>query len=279
MLEGRLQKRYSSLTRSQKKVATFFLSQGEEAAFLTISHLARRLKTSEATILRFSRSIGYQGYPHLQKDLQDWIKQKISPPQALQKAIVKERGQDIYSRIFEIDRQNLNETREANGNEVINRAVEEVIRARKIGIVGFRSSHSIAALLSFFLGQVRKGCELLDISLGNLPNQLIDYGIKDLLVGISFPRYASRTLEILKYGQKAGCTILAITESPVSPIGQMADLALVAGNKSSSYFNSFASAVTLINCLVAGVSLRSKNSVEVLKSVNRIVDDWKLLLI
>jgi len=119
----------------------------------------------------------------------------------------------------------------------------------------------------------------LDIGLGNLANQFIDYGSKDLLVSISFPRYASRTLHILKYGQNAGCKIIVITDSPVSPIGQIADLALVAGNKSSTYLNSFTSAVTLINCLVAGVSLRSKNSVEVLQAVNRIVDDWKFLLI
>ena len=124
-----------------------------------------------------------------------------------------------------MDLRNLDETWEANGNEVIDRAVEEMIRARKVGIVGFRSSHSIAALLAFFLGQVRKGCELLDIGLGNLPNQFIDYGSEDLLVVISFPRYASRTLHILKYGQNAGCKIIVITDSPVSPIGQTADLA------------------------------------------------------
>jgi len=279
MLKDRLRKRYQFLTKAQKKVAEFFLAQGEEAAFLSISHLAHQVKTSEATILRFARAIGYRGYLELQRDLQNWVRQKISPPQVLQQAIVRGSRNDIYSRIFEMDRRNLSETQKANSKDQIEKAVKEIIKARKIGIIGFRSSHAVAYLLFFFIGQVRKDCELLDSNLGSLPSQLINYGVGDLLIGISFPRYASITLDILKYGKKVGCKIMAITDNPVSPIGQISDLVLVAGHKSSTYFNSFSSAVTLINCLVAGLSLRSKVSVKVLESVDQIVADWKFLLI
>jgi len=279
MLGERLRKRYPLLTKNQKKVAEFFLAQGEEAAFLSISDLARLVKTSEATILRFARAIGYRGYIELQRDLQNWVKQKISPSKVLQQAIVRGGRNDIYSRIFEMDMRNLSETQNANSKEQIEKAVNEIISARKIGIIGFRSSHAMAYLLFFFIGQVRKNCELLDSNLGSLPSQLINYGVEDLLIGISFPRYASITLDILKYGKKVGCRIMAITDNPVSPIGQIADLVLVAGHKSSTYFNSFSSAVTLINCLVAGLSMRSKVSVKVLKSVDQIVADWKFLLI
>ncbi|MBU1208664.1 MAG: MurR/RpiR family transcriptional regulator [Proteobacteria bacterium] len=279
MLAERLQKSYQFLTKQQKKVADFLLSQGPEAAFLSAAQLANQVKASQATIVRFSRSIGYGGYVDLQKDLQSWIKKEISPPQALQKAIAKDRGWDIYSEIFAMDIQNLSETQKANSKEILNRAVEEIIRAKRIGFTGFRSSHSLAYLLCFFIGQVRKNCDLLEISLGNLPNQLINYGSRDLLIGISFPRYSSSTLDILRHGKKVGCKIMAITDNPVSPIGQISDLVLIAGHKSSTYFNSFSSTVTLINCLVAGVSLRNRNSVKVLKSVDQIVNDWRFLLI
>ena len=279
MLEERLQKKYSSLTRSQKKVAAFFLSQGEEAAFLTISHLARRLKTSEATIIRFARAAGYQGYPDLQKELQDSVRQKISPARVLQETMVKGKRPDIYSRTFEVDIHNLHDTKNGNSKEAIDRAVREIIDARRIGVTGFRSSHAMAYLLFFLLGQVRKNCELLDITQGSLPNQLIGYNLQDLIIGISFSRYAAQTLDIFKYGKMAGCKTLAITDSPISPIGGIADIVLIASSKSSTYFNSFASSVTLINCLVAGVSLRSRKSVRRLKAVNQIVDDWKLLIL
>jgi DNA-binding MurR/RpiR family transcriptional regulator len=277
MLEERLRKKYPHLTKSQKKVANFFLNQGEEAAFLSISDLARLVHASESTIIRFSRAAGYQGYPGLQKELQSWIRKKISPDQVLQQAIAKEGKKDIYSQIFETDIRNLTETQERNHQEVIDRAVKEMIKAKKIGITGFRSSHAMAYLLFFFIGQVRKNVALLDASLGILPSTLISYGAGDLLLGISFARYGAPTLDILKYGKRAGCKILALTDSPISPIGQIADIVLIAGGQSSTYFNSFASAVSLINCLVAGVSLKSQHSVKVLKAINEILDEWKLL--
>jgi DNA-binding MurR/RpiR family transcriptional regulator len=278
MLEESLRKKYQFLTKNQKKVAESFLSWGDEVAFLSISDLARQMKTSESTIVRFARSIGYQGYRELQKELQGRIKQRISPPQALQKAISRERGKDMYSKIFAMDIGNLGWTQKGNGEKKIDRAVEAILGARKVGITGFRTSHAMAYLLSFFLGQVRKDCELLAPSPGILPNQLIHYGPQDLVIGISFPRYGAPTLDILKYAKKAGCKILSITDTPISPVGQISDLVLVAGHKSSTYFNSFSGAVTLINCLVAGVSLKSRHSVEVLKNVTQIAEGWKFLL-
>jgi DNA-binding MurR/RpiR family transcriptional regulator len=104
------------------------------------------------------------------------------------------------------------------------------------------------------------------------------YGAKDLLLAISFPRYSRLTLEILKYGKKMGCKIIVITDNPVSPVGQVADVILLAERKSATYFNSFASAVTLVNCLVAGVSLKSKHSLKTLESFDQIDKGWNHFL-
>ena len=190
----------------------------------------------------------------------------------------KDKGKDIYSIIFDMDAKNLASTQELNSKETIDRAVKEIIAARRIGFVGFRSSQSIAFLLSFFLGRVRKNCELLDNWFGNLTNYLVNYGPKDLLVGISFPRYSRQTLEVLKYGKQAGCKVISLTDNPVSPVGQISDLVLLAGHKTSTYFNSFSSAVTLVNCLVAGVSLKNKKSLEVLKSFDHIDNEWQYFM-
>jgi DNA-binding MurR/RpiR family transcriptional regulator len=278
MIEERVRKKYQFLTKAEKKVGDFFLAQSAEAAFLPISAISRRVKTSEATIFRFSRSIGYKGYPELQKELQIRIKQKISPTGVLRQVIAMGNEDNIYSKIFERDGQNIDLTREKNSNEILDRAVKEIIQAGRIGVTGFRSSYGMAYLLSFFLGQVRKNCELLEMNLGPLPNQLIHYGPKDMMIGISFPRYAASTLKILKYGKKVGCKIIALTDNPISPIGQIADIVLVSGHKCLTSFNSFTGMGVLINCLVAGVSLKSKSSVGVLKSVDQIVEDWEFLL-
>jgi DNA-binding MurR/RpiR family transcriptional regulator len=279
MLDQRVQKRFPFLTAQQKKIAGHILSLGHEAAFFTISQLARQFKTSESAIVRFARALGYKGYPDLQKDLQEGIRRKLSPPEALESSMAKARGADIYSRIFGIDQENLRKTRELNNNLTLDRAVREIIKARRVGIIGFRSSHPIAYLLYLLLSQVRKNSDLLEFTAGSLANQIINYGPGDLIIGVSLPRYSRQTFASLQYAKKNGCRTLAITDSPISPIGQIAHLALLVGNQSSTYFNSLTSAVALINCLVAGVSLRNKNSLETLKGVNKIISDWKYHLV
>jgi DNA-binding MurR/RpiR family transcriptional regulator len=277
MLTERLQKSYPSLTKQQKKVAEFFLTQDPEAVFLSVAELARQSRTSQSTVVRFSRAIGFQGYPELQRELQNWVKQKISPSKVLQNFISKEPEGDTYSNIFQIDYQNLTDAQEANSKGTLDRVVKGILEAERIGFVGFRTSHAVANLLYFFIARVRTNCELLDTA-DNLTHQLMNYGRRDLLFGISFPRYSRRTSEILKYGQKVGCRIVALTDSPISPIAQVADIVLLAGRKSGAYFNSFTSAVTLVNCLVAGVSLKSRRSLEALELFDRIDMGWNYFL-
>ena len=278
MFEERLRVRFQYLTKIQKQIAEFLLNNAEEAAFQSISDLAGALHTSTSNIFRLAKAIGYSGYPELQSDLQKKIRQRISPVRALENSRVKDKGKDIYSIIFDMDAKNLASTQELNSKETIDRAVKEILVARRIGFVGFRSSQAIAFLLSFFLGRVRKNCELLDNWFGNLTNYLVNYGPKDLLVGISFPRYSRQTLEVLNYGKKAGCKVISLTDNPVSPVGQISDLVLLAGHKTSTYFNSFSSAVTLVNCLVAGVSLKTQKSLEVLKSFDQIDNEWQYFM-
>jgi DNA-binding MurR/RpiR family transcriptional regulator len=118
------------LTGQQKKIAEQLLSLGHEAAFFTISQLARQFRTSESAIVRFARALGYGGYPALQKELQDAIREKLSPARALENSMAKGQGEDIYSRIFEMENENLRKTRELNTNETIDRAVREIIKGR-----------------------------------------------------------------------------------------------------------------------------------------------------
>lgn len=277
MLTEKLQKSYPALTKQQKKVAEFFLSQGPEAAFLSVAHLAEQVKTSQASVVRFARAIGFKGYPELQQELQNWVRQKLSPTKVLENMMSKQPKEKAYARIFQMDMQNLRETEKANSPETLDRVVNEIIRARRIGFIGYRTSRAIAYLFYYFLSRIRKNCELLVED--NLANQLINYGGKDLLVGVSFPRYSRQTLEILKYGKKVGCRIITITDTIISPPGQVADIVLLAERKSAAYFNSFTSAVTIVNCLATGVSLKSKGSLEIFKAFDQIDNEWKSLLI
>jgi len=278
MIIDKIKDKFEFLTKKQKQIARYILSTDQEIAFLTISQLARRCQISESSIVRFCRAIGYKGYPDLQKEFQNVIREKLSPPEALQIIINKKSDDDIYSQTFETDYKNLQKTRELNNNEKIELAINEIIKAKRIGIMGFRSSHSVAYLLYFHLGQLRKNCDLLEFHMGGLPNHIVNYGPQDLLIGISLPRYSKQTLSCFKYVKKKKCKTIAITDSTLSPIAQEAHIVLLIGNRSCTYFNSLTSAVTLVNCIIAGVSLKSKRSLETLKEVDGIVKEWGLLL-
>ncbi|MDI6754487.1 MAG: MurR/RpiR family transcriptional regulator [Thermodesulfobacteriota bacterium] len=278
MLTEKLQKSYPSLTKQQKKVAEFFLSHGPEAAFLSVAQLSQQVKTSQASVVRFSRAIGFKGYPELQQELQNWVRQKVSPVKVLQNLMGKQPKENVYARIFQMDMQNLRETEKAISQETLDRVVNEIIRARRIGFIGYRTSRAVAYLLYYHLSRVRKNCEILDTG-NNLTTQLINFGPGDLLMAVSFPRYGRQTFEILKYGKKVGCRTIAITDAPISPPSQVADIVLLAERESAAYFNSFTSAVTLVNCLAAGVSLKSKRSLEMLKAFDQIDNDLKSFMI
>ena len=278
MLEERVKKKYPSLTNNQKRVAERFLSLGHDAAFLTVDRVARQLKTSGATLVRFARSLGYRGYPDLQQDLRQNLLEKASPPQTLKESIEKKGGRDIYSEIIEIEQQNLRSARQLNKNEIIELAVNEIVKAKKVGVSGFRSSSSTAYLLYILLSDIRGDCQFLEYESGSRASQLIHYGEGDLFICFSLPRYSQQTFANLVLVKKNKCKTIAVTDSALSPFGQKADLVLLVGNQSSTYFNFFASAVVLIECLVAGVSLRHKGSLANLKRVNGVLTEWEALI-
>jgi DNA-binding MurR/RpiR family transcriptional regulator len=278
MLEDRIRQKYRFLTKGQKKIADFLLLRGEEAAFHPIKKLSDQLRISEATIVRFAKAVGYKGYPNLQQELQVLIRKKLAPSKILQTIIPKDPKKNLFQQIYEMDAYNHSETAKANPDETLNKVIDEIIAARKIGIAAHRSTYAVAFLLAFFLGQLREYCEILDIGNGLLPHSLKNYGPRDLIIGISFPRYAAQTLKILQYGKKSGCRIVAITDRPVSPIGQLADTVLLASHKSVAVFNSLVGAVTIVNLLVAGISMRRKSSLKYLKSCEAIVNHLEVFL-
>jgi DNA-binding MurR/RpiR family transcriptional regulator len=278
MLEDRLRQKYRFLTKTQKDLANFFLLHGEEAAFSSIKKLADQLHISEATIVRFAKAIGYKGYPSLQQELQVSIRKKLAPSKILQTIIHKDPRKNLFQQIYEMDAYNHSETAKANRDETIAKVINEIIAAKRIGITAHRSTYAIAFLLAFFLGQLREHCEILDTSKGLLPHSLKNYGPKDLIIGISFPRYTAQTLKILEWGKKTGCRIVAITDRPVSPIGQLADTVLLASHKSVAVFNSLVGPVTIVNLLTAGVSMKRKSSLKYLKFCEPIVQHLEVFL-
>jgi DNA-binding MurR/RpiR family transcriptional regulator len=279
MFEDIIKKRYQFLTNNQKKVAQRLAAYGNNAAFLTVNQLADHLETSGATIVRLVRSLGYRGYPDWQRELQQLILNKVSPPEALEESMGKRKDRDIYSEIFDIEQQNLKKTRELNKNEIIGQVVDAIIKAKKVVVSGFRSSSAMAYLLYILLSNIRADCQFLEYESGSRASQLIHYGKGDLFICFSMLRYSQQTFANLALVKKSHCQTIAITDSSLSPFGQHADLVLLVENRSSTYFNFWASTMALIECIVTGVSLKDKKSLSNLKKVNQTLEEWNYLFL
>ncbi|HSR12578.1 MAG TPA: MurR/RpiR family transcriptional regulator [Thermodesulfobacteriota bacterium] len=270
-----MQRRQSRLTRSQLALARYILQHDREAPFLSSAQLAGRVSTSDATVTRFCSALGYQGYADLQKDLQKYLQMRLTPSERLE-TIPREKGESLYQEIIGRDIQNLKETAAALQPRLLKEILHAVNKGRRVFILGLRSSFGLAALAHSHLSGIRKGVVLADTARGMMADQLADIGPGDVMLAISFPRYTRETLACVRYARGRGCRIIGMTDSILSPLARISDLVVQARVYTMGFINSYTSAVGIINCLSAGLSMMSpKRSIRTLKAVESELKKWK----
>lgn len=269
-----ISRNYNKLTKSEKKLAEFVLKNPEESAFMSSTKLGQMVNVSEATVIRFATELGCSGFPPLQDILQNYLKERIKPSERLRK-YSKIRGKNhIYGEIFRATAENLRITEENIHAEILDAIVNKIIAANKIYIVGFRRSFSVAYLLHYNLGNVLQNTVLVDANYGLVFDRTIEMRKNDVCIGISFPRYATQTYQIIQYAKRKGCTTIVITDSVISPVAQVADYVLTAKYEIPSFFHSNICALTVIDCIVAGVSRKKKKSVKLLANFEKSLQEW-----
>jgi DNA-binding MurR/RpiR family transcriptional regulator len=256
-LEDRITKTYAALTKSQKKAAEYILSNPEEVAFLSLKALSEKAKVSDATIMRLSYALGFTGFSELQEILQSWLKGKFTPSEKLRSTRIDRRA-NIYEKIFEISVKNILKAQEDIPTEKLEEAVNALDRAKRIFVVGLRRSHSFAFHLYNNLNRILDHVTLVEPGFGFAYDQIRDIGRRDILVSISFSRYAKEAVEITRFAKKKRAFIVAITDNPLSPVGQLANTALCVDYGSPFFFGSHASTLVLVDCLLGGLSLKHK---------------------
>ena len=258
VLEDRITKAYSGLTKSQKQVAEYIIRSPEEVAFLSLKALGEKVRVSDATIIRLSNALGFSGYSELQEVLQSWLKRKFTPSEKLRSTQINRRT-NIYEEIFETSVKNILQAQEEIPTKKFEAAVNALDGAKRIFITGLRRSYSFAFHLYNNLNRILNNVVFVKSSSGFVYDQLKDIGNRDVLVSISFSRYAKETFEITRFSRKKKAFIIAITDNPLSPVGQLADSALCVDHGSSFFFGSHASTVVIVDCLIGGLSLKHKN--------------------
>lgn len=258
-LDELLRGAWDSLTPSQKVVAEYLLDRREEAAFETAAEVARATGVSESTVVRLAGGLGLEGYPALQSLVQRPLRDRLSTVRRMERAAEGLQGDaDLIDRVRARDIENLERTYASLSREAFDRAVAMLAGADRLIAIGLRTSRSLAVLFATALGYVGKDVTLLDLGNGDALDRLERIAAGAVAVGFSVPRYTRATAELLAFARDRGAATIAVTDSPVSPLGRIADVTLTAVTDMDAFFESFTAPLSLVNAVVLAVALRDE---------------------
>ena len=252
-----IQEKMHTFSKGQRKIAGFILDSYDKAAFMTASRLGKRVGVSESTVVRFAFELGYDGYPDMQRSLQKMIRNRLTTVQRIE--VTKDRlgGQDLLSMVLQSDIDKIRITLEELDRESFERAVDAIVSARKIYIIGVRSSAAIASFLHFYFNLIFDNVALVSANTASeIFESLLRVGEGDVVIGISFPRYSSRTVQAMSFARDRGATTVAITDGESSPLAPISRYSLMARSDMASFVDSLVAPLSLVNALLVAVSQR-----------------------
>jgi DNA-binding MurR/RpiR family transcriptional regulator len=256
----RLNKNYKTLSKGQKQLAAYITENYDRAAFITASKMGRIVGVSESTVVRFAYALGYDGYPELQKSLQELIRNKLTSVQRIQ-LTGDLQPNDVLRSVLKSDVSNIRATIDSIDNASFNAAINALLEAKKVYIVGLMSAAPLAQFLAYYLGFVMDNVVMVSGAMGNIYEDLFRISSEDVCIGISFPRYSNRTIDALDFARGKDATIIAITDSVSSPIAEKAEHALIARSDMAGFADSLVAPLSLINAIIVACSLRCREQV------------------
>lgn len=263
-----------SFSKGQKKIAQYIINQYNKAVFMTAAKIAEETGVSESTVVRFADAMGYDGFPEFQQALQDSVKGKLTALQRFEQASEHLESRDMLSLVMNSDISRLKATYEQLNKELFEKAVQSISKAKKIYIIGVRSSSALASFLGFYLNLLFDDVRVISTtSVSEVFEQIMRIGKDDVLIGISFPRYSNRTVKALQYAKTNGATVISVTDSKVSPLVEYSDVALLAESGMVSFVDSLVAPLSIINALIVSLGMNKKS--EIKDTFDRLEDIWK----
>lgn len=247
----------STFSKGQKRIANYILENYDKAAFMTASKLGKLAEVSESTVVRFATELGYDGYPEMQKALQEMVRSRMTSTQRIQAAGNIYAGHDVLASVMQSEMDNLRIVVEQTDREEFNLVIEKLVHAKHIYILGARTSSFVAGYLNFYLHLLFENVTLVQSgAAGEIFEQLLRIGEGDVLIAISFPRYSAVTINTVQFAKDRGADVVAITDSDKSPTARMADAALLAPSEMISFVDSMVTPLSMINALLVGLGNR-----------------------
>ena len=268
-----IQENLHTFSKGQKKIANFILESYDKAAFMTASRLGKRVGVSESTVVRFAAELGYEGYPDMQRSLQKMIRNRLTSVQRIEVTNDRLGDQDLLSMVLQSDIEKIRQTLEELDRDAFDRAVDAIVAARKIYIIGVRSSAALASFLYFYCNLIFENVALVSANTSSeIFESLLRVGPGDVVIGVSFPRYSSRTVQAMSFARDRGADTVAITDSEASPLAPICRHTLRARSDMASFVDSLVAPLSLVNALLVAVSQRKND--ELARTFQNLEDIW-----
>ena len=272
-LISKINEKYGRMSKGQKLLANYIIDNYDKAVFLTAAKLGEILGISESTVVRFASFIGYSGYPEFQQALENMVRSKLNTADRVEvtKGGIEQNG--VLREVLSSDALKIKNTMESMDEAAFYNAVETLLKARRIYIVGIRTCAPLASFLAFYLNLIFDNVvNLQTSSASELFEQMIHISEEDCIIGISFPRYSMRTLKALEFANNRQANVITITDSIHSPMNLYSSCNLIAESDMHSVVDSLVAPLSVINALI--VELCNRKQSDVANTLDMVENVW-----
>ena len=269
-----LQSNEPTFSKGQRRISRFITESYDKAAFMTASKLGKAVGVSESTVVRFAMELGYDGYPGMQRAMQEMVANRLTSVQRIEVTNDRIGDQDIVSMVLQSDMDRLRQTAETVDREEFQAAVDAILKAKRIYILGVRSAATLASFLGYYLNYMFRNVSIVTASgSGEMFEQIVNVGPEDTVVAFSFPRYSSTTAKGVQYCRNNGATVIGVTDNRMSPLGQNCDRVLLTKSDMVSLVDSLVAPLSIVNALI--VALASRREKELSNTFNNLERIWE----
>jgi DNA-binding MurR/RpiR family transcriptional regulator len=267
-----IQSQYPKFSKGQKLIAQYIISNYDKVAYMTACKLGEVVGVSESTVVRFANVLGYSGYPKLQLALQELTKNKLTTVQRVDMVKYSD-DTSILNKVLKSDVENIKTTLEQIDESAFKDASNKLLNARKIYVLGMRSSFTIAQYLGFYLDLILENVHIIRMDMGDAFEQIIKLNEDDVIIAISFPRYSKKSYQVCNYAKEKGANIISITDSLSSPVASIANNVLLVKSDMASFVDSLVPALSVCNALIVSIGMKEKE--EIKENFDELEKIWK----
>ncbi|MCC8082092.1 MAG: MurR/RpiR family transcriptional regulator [Lachnospiraceae bacterium] len=277
-LLNRINDRYSQMSKGQKLLSTYITDNYDKAVFLTAEKLGKVVGVSESTVVRFATCLGYRGYPEFQKALEELVRNKLNSIQRMEVTYGRISQSQILESVLQSDAEKIRRTLEQINQDAFEMAVDIILHAEHIYIVGIRSCAPLASFLAFYLNLIFENVHLLHTnSSSELFEQMVRISNNDVIIGISFPRYSMRTLKAMEFANNRQAKVITLTDSVHSPMNLYSSCNLIAKSDMASIVDSLVAPLSVINALIVALCMKKQDEVaQTLETLEQIWDEYQV---